>query len=337
MSKHTEEANRRSGRKTIVLSVLAVILVVGGYFTYRGVHFYTTHAETEDAQIDGHISPVLPRISGYVADVRVDDNEYVKEGQLLAEIDSSEFVMKKKMAKAALESTRAAYEVAKANLNSAKVGLDKAKRDYKRAKELFEGGADTRQKYEDAQAALAKARTAYAAADRKVSEIKTRIQQRREDLEYAKLQLSYTKIHAPISGLISKKDVEVGQLVQAGQPLMAVTNTNNIWVIANYKETELNDIKPGQIVKISVDAYPGKNFEGRVESVAGATGAKYALLPPDNATGNFVKVVQRVPVKIVFTKDPGRKYPMHLGLNVVTSIDITQDIPEQAKFSARRE
>lgn len=322
-------------RKKIIAVVVTLILIVGGYYTYKGVHFYSTHAETEDAQVDGHISPVLPRVSGQVTAVHVDDNEPVKSGQVLVEIDTTEYALKVEMAKSALENARASYEVAKTNVESARIALDKAQTDFNRAQDLYKGGADTRKRFEDAQAALKAAKAKYKAAQRKIEEIKTMIRQKKDNLDYAQLQLSYTQIKAPISGLVSKKDVETGQFVQAGQPVMAVTNPDKIWITANYKETEIHDIKVGQIVKVSVDAYPNKTFRGKVQSIAGATGAKYALLPPENATGNFVKVVQRVPVKIVFTEKSDPNYPMPLGINVTTSIDITQDIDSGNQLSHR--
>lgn len=314
----------RNNRKIIGFGILLLVLIIGGYFGYTEIMFYRTHVETEDAQTNGNISPVLPRVSGYVTKVTINDNERVEKGQLLVEIDSTEYALKVKMAKSALQNAKASLDVAQANLESANVALDKANVDYNRIKDLYDGGATTKSQLDDVESARKAARAQVAVAERRLTEVQSQIEEKKDDLKYAKLQLSYTSITAPTTGLISKKDVEVGQLIQPGQPLMAVTNVNDVWVIANYKETELSDIRIGQTVDIAIDAYPDKTFKGKVESIAGATGAKYALLPPENATGNFVKVVQRIPVKIVFTEAPDPAYPVRLGLNVTATIDITQ-------------
>ncbi|HKK46980.1 MAG TPA: HlyD family secretion protein [Balneolaceae bacterium] len=335
-SKKQPKAKNRKNRKIIGFGILLLVLVVGGYFGYTEIMYYQTHVETEDAQTDGYISPVLPRVSGYVDKVMVDDNEHVEKGQLLVAIDTTEYALKVNMARSALQNTKASLNVAQANLESANVALHKANIDYNRVQDLYKGGAATKSKFDDVQSERESARAQVAVAKRRLDEVQSQIEAKKDDLKYAKLQLSYTKITAPSTGLISKKDVEVGQLIQPGQPLMAVTDVYKVWVVANYKETELNDIRIGQKVNINVDAYPNKTFRGKVESIAGATGAKYALLPPENATGNFVKVVQRVPVKIVFTEEPNPKYPIRLGLNVTASIDITQKT-EQANQTASRQ
>ena len=320
------DKKKNSGKKSILYSVLVIILVVAGYFGYKEFHFYTTHVETEDAQTDGYITPVLARVSGYITDVYVDDNENVKKGQLVAQIDTTDYALKVQMAKSALNSSKAALEVADAAKEQAKVALDKAKLDFHRISGLYKGGAATRQHYDDMKAALDAAQATYNEVTQKVAQAQVNIKRQHDQLDYAELQLSYTHIKAPGNGVVSKKDVEVGQLIQAGQPLMAVTDMRNVWVTANFKETEIDHIKPGQIVNLYLDAYPGHAFKGRVQSLAGATGAKYALLPPENATGNFVKVVQRVPVKIVFLKDDKFSAPLQLGLNVTASINYTQNV-----------
>ncbi|HKJ30760.1 MAG TPA: HlyD family secretion protein [Balneolales bacterium] len=334
MSKNSQGNESQNGGKKklstgkiILYSVLAIILIVGGLFGYKEFRYYTTHVETEDAQTDGYITPVTARVSGYITEIKVNDNEHVKKGQLLAQIDTTDYALKVRMAKSALSSAKASLDVAKAAQEQAKVALDKAKLDFKRAAHLYKGGATTRKNYDDAQAALNAAKAKYNQTVQKVEQVKTNIKSQQDNLSFAKLQLSYTHITAPDNGVISKKKIQVGQLIQTGQPLMAVTNTHDVWVTANFKETELQHIKVGQLVKIHIDAYPGHDFTGRVQSFAGATGAKYALLPPENATGNFVKVVQRVPVKIVFNKNNHFSKPLQLGLNVTASIDYDQPSP----------
>jgi len=334
-SNKQSKPKNRSKRKFFGFGILLLVLIVGGYYGYTEIMFYQTHVETEDAQTDGNISPVLSRVSGYVDKVYVDDNEQVEKGQLLIQIDSTEYALKVNMAKAALQNAKASLNVAQANLESANVALHKANIDYNRVQDLYKGGAATKSKFDDVEAARESARAKVSVAKRRLNEVESQIEAKKDDLKYAKLQLSYTRVTAPSAGLISKKDVEVGQLIQPGQPVMAVTDVHQVWVVANYKETELSDIRIGQKVNIGIDAYPEKKFHGKVESIAGATGAKYALLPPENATGNFVKVVQRVPVKIVFTEAPNPKYPIRLGLNVTASIDVTQK-PVNGKQTASR-
>ncbi|HKI43914.1 MAG TPA: HlyD family secretion protein [Balneolales bacterium] len=323
----SQPRRKMSKKKITMYIVLAIVLIVGGYYGYKEYHYYTTHVTTEDAQTDGHITPVRARVSGYITQVLVKDNQKVVKGQILAQIDTTDYALKIRMAKSGLSNAKASLEVAIAAENQAKVNLDKAQLDYKRISGLYKGGAATRQKYDDIKAAFDAAKATYQEAQQKVAQTRVQIKQQQDQLDFAELQLSYTHIIAPGTGKISKKGIEVGQLIQTGQPLMAITDTKNVWVTANFKETELDHIKIGQVVKISVDAYPDKTFLGQVQSIAGATGAKYALLPPENATGNFVKVVQRVPVKIVFTKDNVNR-PLQLGLNVTASIDFTQPAPQ---------
>jgi membrane fusion protein (multidrug efflux system) len=150
----------------------------------------------------------------------------------------------------------------------------------------------------------------------------TVVKEREADLEYAKLQLSYARIIAPSSGVISRKNVQIGQFVQAGQSLFALVTERQKWVIANFKETQLEKMKPGQEVEIEVDAFPHESFKGKIESISPATGAKFALLPADNASGNFVKVVQRVPVKIILTDAPEKASLLRAGMNVIVDVHL---------------
>jgi membrane fusion protein (multidrug efflux system) len=312
--------------KAIGLVALAIVIIVGGYFGVKEYLYYQNHVSTNDATTNGHINPVLSRVSGYVDKVYVDDNEHVKKGQMLVQIDTTEYALKVQMARAALENTRASLGVAKADIQSAKVTLNKAQTDYNRIKNLYQGGATTKSKYQDAQSKLASAKAGATKAKRHVTVLQSQIQSKKEQLKEAKLNLSYTSIEARSDGVISKKDIREGQYITAGQPTMALADIHNVWVTANFKETGLHNIHVGQIAHVHVDAYPNKDFKGQVQSIAGATGAKFSLLPPNNATGNYVKVVQRVPVKIVFTQEPDPEHPIRIGLNVEVSININQKV-----------
>lgn len=269
-------------------AALAVLLFV----IYRMV-LGLNYVSTDDAFIEGRIHVIAPKIPGTVKDVKVEDNQNVKEGDLLVDIDPVDFELKVSEARASLD-MRAAT-------------LEQAERDKVRAENLFKDGVLPKDKYENILTAydLSKAQTESAEAQLKI----------------AQRNLEYTKISSPANGRVTKKSVEVGNQVLPGQSLMAVVSSD-MWVVANYKETQLKDVRPGQEVKIRVDTYPGKVFEGHVDSIQRGTGAKFSLFPPENAAGNFVKVVQRIPVKIVFDNQPADKYDLSIGMSVVPEIKV---------------
>jgi membrane fusion protein (multidrug efflux system) len=337
-------------RKIVTLSILTVLLIAGGVMGARTYAFYQHHVTTDDAQIDGNINAVLPRVSGYVAEVRVRDNQPVKAGDVLVRIDPADLQAKVDQEQAALVNAQAAVAVAEAAVESARAGIAGAEAhvaaartqqqqtaaDVDRYKALWSKEEISQQQYDAARAAAdaarantasARAETAAAAsqveaARRQVAAVQAEVARHQAALEAARLQLSYATLTAPVSGIVSKKSVETGQFVQAGQPLLAIVQGQDAWVSANFKETQLAEMRPGQPVEVEVDAYPGVAFHGRVESLAAATGAKFSLLPPDNATGNFTKVVQRVPVKIVFTDSPDPAHPLRVGMNVSVVVDL---------------
>jgi membrane fusion protein (multidrug efflux system) len=358
-------AEKKGGaRKVVILAILGVLAVAGAIFGWRTVHFYAHHATTDDAQIDGHIDPVLPRVSGYVREVMVADNQQVAAGQLLVRIDPADLRAKLDQeeadlenaqaavaaAQAAVASQRASAAGARANLSStlssitaAKTREEQTAADLARYKALWAKEEVSQQQYDAARAAADSARAAaegaransesaragteagsaqVEAATRQVAAAQAKVAQRQAAVEAARLQLSYATVTAPVSGIVAKKAVEVGQFVQTGQPLLAIVQGHDTWVSANFKETQLEKMHPGQPVEIEVDAYPGHTFHARVDSLAAATGAKFSLLPPDNATGNFTKVVQRVPVKIAWTDAPDSKRPLRVGMNVSVVVDL---------------
>ncbi len=297
--------------------LLLILAVLGGVaFGIKEVVFYKHHAETDDAQVEGHIDPVLPKVAGYVTEILVDDNQRVQAGQLLLKIDTRDLQSKVETARGALENARAKAAVARANVSSARTQSNKASTDLTRFSALREKEEVSQQQYDAARAASESSSASSSAAQKSVAAADAEAEQKRADLAYAELQLSYSQITAPASGTISKKNVEVGQFVQAGQPLLAIVEDARPWVVANFKETQLKKMRVGQPVEVEVDAYPKVVFHGRVESISAATGARFALLPPDNATGNFTKVVQRVPVKIVFTDPPDPNHPLRTGMSV---------------------
>jgi membrane fusion protein, multidrug efflux system len=362
------EPKRRGARKIVILSILGILVLVGAIWGFKTVVFYQHHATTDDAQLDGNINPVLPRVSGYVQEVLVSDNQPVKPGDVLVKIDPADLQAKVDQEQASLLNAQAAVAVAEsavassrstaagaqakvssnqADVTAARSRAQQAAADVARYKQLLAKEEISQQQYDAAVTAAEAARanadaarattessraTAQAsssqieAAQRQVAAAQAQVAQHQAALEAARLQLSYAVIKAPVAGFISKKNVEAGQFVQAGQPLMAIVQQgngqNDVWVSANFKETQLARMHPGQKAEIEVDAYPGVTFHGRVESLAAATGARFSLLPPDNATGNFTKVVQRVPVKIVFTDPPDPKRPLRVGMNVNVNVNL---------------
>jgi membrane fusion protein (multidrug efflux system) len=355
---------KRGAQRYVVLAILALMVIVGGVYGFRTFVFYEHHATTDDAQIDGHIDPVLARVSGYVTEVLVKDNQEVHAGDVLVRIDPKDLQAKVDQEQAALVNAQAAVAVAVANVanmraaqassrakaasSQADVTAARSKQemtaaDLERYKTLVAKEEISQQQFDAARAAADSARasaeasrsTAEAArppadagaaqieaAQRQVAAAQASVVQHQATLEAAKLQLSYAVVTAPATGIVSKKAVEVGQYVQAGQPLLAIVEGTDTWVSANFKETQLAKMHPGQTVEIEVDAYPGHVFHGRVESLSAATGARFSLLPPDNATGNFTKVVQRVPVKIVFTDPPDPNRPLRVGMNVSVVVNL---------------
>ena len=340
---------------------LAVLLGIGGYALY-------THGKqsTDDAMVDADVVPIAPRVAGQVKRLAVQDNQHVKKGDLLVELDDADFAARVQQAQAEVEtataqaaaadaqaqvasagarggftSARAGVSGSAAQLGTAQAGLSrtqaeerKAALQLERTKELRAANVVPQQKLDDdqaaydvARAALLQAQASLEAAQSRIGEARGRLDQtapvaaavaaaeanarlahaRQKSaeaaLELARLQLSYTKIFAQEDGQVTRLTAREGQMVQPGQPLASLV-PDKTYVVANFKETQIGDMKPGEKVDVEVDAYPGRKLEGQVESLAGGTGSRFSLLPPDNASGNFVKVVQRVPVRIAWVNPP---------------------------------
>jgi membrane fusion protein (multidrug efflux system) len=393
--------------KWILLAVLA-ILVVAGYFVYK---YYSARETTDDAQVDGYIIPISAKVGGIVQAVYFEDNQHVKAGTVLVQIDPRDYeaaLQRAEAEEAAAEAqlrqaqtgvpitskttesrlataqagvrsanaqvAAAEREVAaaKAQLNSAQARLKEAEarnvlaqQNLKRMAALVAKDEISRQQYDtavaeassaqaaveaaqaavaqaeqavqvaeshvlQAQAGVAQARAAVQAAETAPEQVasseaqagaaEARLRQARANLAQAKLNLSYTTVTAPADGIVSKKSVQPGQIVAAGQPLLSLVPFEEIWVTANFKETQLNHMRVGQAAIIKVDAFGGREFRGRVESFAPATGARFSLLPPENASGNFVKVVQRIPVRIAFDNLAEARELLRPGMSVVATV-----------------
>jgi membrane fusion protein (multidrug efflux system) len=347
----TSKSSFKASTKQVVMgAIAAVVLVAGIIYGINRWRFAQVHEETDDAQVEGDISPVLPRVAGYVSHVLVVDNQRVTVGQSLMEIDSQELDLKVKQTEAALANAQADQVTAEAvlatakalqqtalvNIDTAQVRQKKAATDLARDTDLEKTGAitdtqliDTRARADTANDQLesvkSEASTALAqiaVAQARLKAASTMADEKAADLAYAKLQRSYAAVPAPIDGVVSKKSVEPGQFVEAGQTVMSIASDTNVWVVANFKETQLTHMKAGQDVEFEADTYPGTLFHGKVESISGATGARFALLPPDNSTGNFVKVTQRVPVKIVLAQAPDSEHPLRPGMSVDATVSV---------------
>ncbi len=346
-------------RKKIIIGIVILAVVAALTWGIKTFTYSRSHETTDNAQVDGHIVPVLARVNGYVTAVLVQDNDSVRNGQTLVRIDSTEYTVRVAQAEADLAAAQSAAggrrftgqsqaavatatgqaSAADAQIRAAIANRERADADLARMQDLVSKQIVSAQQLDAARAAAASAAADVEALQRQASAAggavqnaqagvrlaQARLQAQQAALDNAKLQLSYTTVTAPETGTISKKQVEVGQLVQSGQTLMSIVADTGTWVTANFKETQLNRMHVGQPVKIDVDAYPGVEAEGTVQSLSGATGARFALLPPDNATGNFTKVVQRLPVRIAITKGLGPTRPLRPGMSVVAHVDVSNN------------
>ncbi len=330
----------------IVILLLAAVVV---YAFSRFVHWGNVEY-TDDAQVQRHITPINTRVQGFIKEIRFEEYQRVHRGDTLVIIEDAEYRLQLARAEAGLRGTRTGSSVISAGINTissnvkvasagieeAKVELRNAKDDYERYAALLKRNAVTQQQYDNAKARYdaAKARHEAATASKSTTSLTKNEQAKRLDqhaeninvaeaeANLARLNLSYTVIVATADGVMGRKDIHEGQLVQPGQMLARIVDDDNVWVIANYRETQLKHIAVGNQVEFTADALPGITYKGVVESLSPATGSAYSMVPADNATGNFVKVEQRVPVRIVLTgsNKPEDIDRLRAGLNVETLV-----------------
>jgi len=300
---------------------------------------------TDDAFIDGHVYQISARESGHVSEVYVDDNQFVHKGELLLSLDQSDFKTQIQNTAAAVKqaendiaSNYAKLDSANANVALVKSQLELAENNLERGAELYKRGIISKQDLDTLTTNRDVARAQLNDALENVRKAKADIglmvrggkdatvTQKQAELEQAKLNLSYTEVRAPADGYITRKSVEPGNNLSPGQPLMALVSLGDIWVTANYKESQLTHVHAGESVEFKVDAYPDRIFRGKVDSIMAGTGAAFSLLPPENATGNYVKVVQRIPVKIVIDPKSDPRHQLRVGMSVVPTIHTGQTV-----------
>ena len=324
---HKEESKQDKKKKINKPTMIGIIILIAlgvGYFIHQAILYQST----DDAYVETTTVSVAPRVSGQIVEVMITDNQAVEEGDEIAKIDDTDYKVALDSAKARYERILLDQENAKANYNAMQSAIDSAKADLDRYKNLYAAGAVSKQaldnaqtKYDSAVANLTSADQALLSKDNnKVADAD--LKAAKATMEQAELNLSYTTIKAPQAGTIASRRVERGMYVNVGSPLCTIV-PHNVWVVANFKENQLRHMKPGQSVDIKVDTYPNKVFKGQIDSIQRSSGAKASLFPPENAVGSFVKIVQRVPVKIVFTEeiDPN-EYNIVPGMSVVPKVRV---------------
>lgn len=350
MSEHLKKKKQllKIKRRNILLNIVCLLLVFAGIsWTVRYFWNYLNYEITNDAVVDQYISPLNVRMPGYIKEVRFTEHQFVKTGDTLLILDDREYLIRLKDAEAALLDARASKEVLgsgievsfenvsvqEANIAESKARLWQAEQDFRRYANLLADESVSRQQYEQAKAnydalkaryeALLKQRNAaksqYSETSKRSTNAEALILRKEADLDLARLNLSYTVVTAPFDGYTGRRTLEPGQLVQAGQTLTYLIRGNDKWITANYKETQIARIFIGQKVNIKVDALHNKIFHGTVTAISEATGSKYALVPTDNSAGNFVKIQQRIPVRIDFSDaTPQDMQQLRAGMMVET-------------------
>lgn len=346
----TEEQQPSQTNKLIKPVIIGFAVIVIGYIAFTKINHAFSYESTDNAQIESNSVPVLSRVSGYIDHFSLLDYQLVKKGDTLAIIDDREYVLAVKQAEADLLVAKADLssaesqlptigsdqDVATVNISVEEVNLRQARRDLNRDEALFKEGSITQRQFERSQSAyqtavqllasskskLKQAGTQTGNANAQIQRAKANIAAKETALEKAKLNLSYTKIIAPAAGKLGKTNLKTGQYVQGGQQLFSLVSNDSYWIVANFKETQIEHMKVGQVVDIVIDGYPDQEITGTISDFSDATGAKFSLLPPDNSTGNFVKVTQRVPVTIQINKAETLKGMLKAGLSADVDVKV---------------
>ncbi|EIA09816.1 HlyD family secretion protein [Flavobacterium frigoris] len=329
----------------IAFLILMILIVYGAYALVKMYRY----EETNDAQVEEYINPILSRSTGFVQEIRFTDHQKVQKGDTLVVIDRNETLLQLQEAEATLRAANASLKVvesssittinsasvSEAGIASSKAKLWQQEQDYNRYKKLLAEEAVTQQHFESVKTSFEIAKSEYKViqntyktakgkindADTQIAVALANVKQKEAVVDNIKLNLTYSVIKAPSDGIMGDKTLQVGQLIQKGQILgFIVDQDQGKWIVANFKETQVANMEEGQGVEISVDAYPNEVFEGKIQSLAPATGSRFSLLPPDNATGNFVKIVQRFPVRILLIDAPEKTKKLHAGMNANVTV-----------------
>jgi membrane fusion protein (multidrug efflux system) len=342
---HTKPKKRKTGQ--IILNLLLLVAIAGGLIWVAGLYFdFSKNEVTNDAQVEQFINPINARVGGYIDQIRFTEHQPVKKGDTLVIINDNEIRIQLAQAEAALLDALANKNVtsssvntvsnniavSEANIAEARARLWNVEQNYKRYKSLLKDEAVTRQQYEQMKTEYdaAKARLEALERQKQTTQLSTKevssrlavndanIKRAEAALDMAKLNLKYSVITAPYDGVMGRRTIQEGQLIQPGQALASIVRSDQVWVVANYKETQTGKLSVGQPIEITVDAIEGKVFEGKITAISEATGAKYSAVPVDNSTGNFVKVQQRIPVRIEFTEENSKEdlEKLRAGMNV---------------------
>lgn len=335
--------------RTIYNICVLLILLVGVWLVVNHFVHFGQGEYTDNATVQQHITPVNARVGGFIKEIRFNEYQPVHRGDTLVIIEDSEFKLALAQAEANLQrelaggnattsgmaTTRQNISVTDAGIEEARVRLEEARREEKRYAQLLKEDAVTRQQYDHIHTAWLAAKARFEQAQRsrgtlasteteqghRLSQNKAAIEVARAQVQLARLNLSYTAIIATADGVVGKKNIHEGQLVQPGQTMVDIVDNSELWVVANYRETQLPGIKVGAKVKVEADAVPGVTFEGTVERISDATGAAFSMIPQDNATGNFVKVEQRIPVRISLGSDRKKLANLRAGMNVICTVE----------------
>ncbi|MDA8169520.1 MAG: HlyD family secretion protein [Nitrospiraceae bacterium] len=362
MQENQQEKKPAKSRRKLAFVIFGITGIVAAFAVFFYIQYKKTHISTDDAFVDGNVHTIASKVSGTVCAINVNDNQFVKQGGLLVEIDPTDYDVRVREARSGLgaeegkfseyrariEAARkqllerqADVKAANAGLQLEQANLSLAEKDIRRAGNLYKKEAISKERYDNVQTgyevAVARVKNASEKVKMSQSAVQTQkavivqlekallsqasvINQKKASLEAAQLNAGYTKIYAPADGFVTKKSVQLGNQIQPAQPLMAIVPLSDVWVTANYKETDIKKMKPGQKVDIEVDTYPGRKFRGTVQSIMAGTGAVFSLFPPENATGNYVKVVQRIPVKIVINPGEDPDHILRIGMSVVPTV-----------------
>jgi membrane fusion protein (multidrug efflux system) len=331
-------------RRPFLILLAGIVFVTVAVTGVRWWRFYQTHVSTDDAYVRADVALVTARVPGTIVELAVQENTLVRPGDLIIQLDRDEYALKLREADAAVsrsirtvEEMKAGVLTAESRVAVADAELAQLRLDHSRAEQLVGRDVVPKERFDRARTALRAGESRLEAARRELEQARAAlgtaleapvtetaiVRQAVAARDSAALQLSYTEVRAPLAGVIARRTVEIGQRIQAGQPLMMIVPLARVYVEANFKETQLSSVRVGQPAEIVADLYPGMVYRGHVQSLAPGSGAAFALLPPENASGNWVKVVQRVPVRIALDEPPPTERPLRVSLSVVATIDVS--------------